>query len=76
MKLTGLFKVTKVKKKTQAVFFKGLKEGDSFAMSYSLNGWYHNAPTVDILQGGDVKHINTANQLRNNLANFDIEQVC
>ena len=74
MKLTGKFKVTAVKKKTSAVFFKDLKVGDEFELSYSMNGYYHSAPWIDISKGGQVVHGNNANQLRNNLDKFEVKQ--
>ncbi|WP_434813936.1 hypothetical protein ACRV5I_20360 [Bacillus halotolerans] len=75
MHLTAKVIVTGIKKKTSAVFFKDLKVGDEFELSYSLNGWYHSAPSIDIYQDEQIKHMNTANQLRNNLANFEVEQI-
>lgn len=75
MELSGLFMVEEVLKKTKAEFFKDLAAGDTFEMMYNLNGWYHNAPSVDIKVNGEYKHCNTANQLRNNLRNFKIKQV-
>ena len=75
MNLTGKFKIKAIKKKTQAIFFKGLKVGDEFELSYNLNGGYNNAPWVEIIQDGKVVHGNDGLQLRKNLDKFELEQV-
>jgi hypothetical protein len=75
MILSGKFRVTGIKKKTGAVFFKELKVGDEFTLQYSLNGWYHSAPSVDIYKDGKYVHCNNANQLRNNMEKFEVEQI-
>ncbi|PEO36761.1 hypothetical protein [Bacillus wiedmannii] len=48
MKLSNSFRVTEVKKKTQASFFKDLKVGDVFSMSFNLKGGYHSAPMIEL----------------------------
>ncbi|CDQ21747.1 hypothetical protein [Halobacillus karajensis] len=73
--LTGVFEVKEIKKKTSAKFFKDLKVGDVFELSYSMNGFYGGSPTIDILGSNGVKHMNNPNQLRNNMFNFEIEQI-
>ncbi|ARO62432.1 Uncharacterized protein B5E38_5012 [Bacillus cereus] len=55
MRLSNTFRVTKIVKKTQAAFFKGLKVGDEFSLVFPLNGGYGNAPTIEIYQNGDYK---------------------
>lgn len=55
MKLSNSFRVTEIKKKTQAKFFKDLKVGDEFSLVYEINGWHGSAPTVDVYQNG--KHV-------------------
>ncbi|MCS0827441.1 hypothetical protein NX029_26355 [Cytobacillus firmus] len=74
MRLSGKFKVVAVKKKTSAVFFKDLKEGDEFSLSYDLNGGYGYAPSILIRKGTEC-HWNNGLQLRTNLAKFEVEQV-
>lgn len=75
MNLTGSFKVVEVLKKTQAVFFKQLKAGDEFDLSYDLNGGYKMAPQIKIIQNGVVVHKNDGVQLLSNLDKFKIEQI-
>lgn len=75
MELKGKFKVTNVKKKTAAVFFKDLKEGDEFELVYNLNGGYGNSPWIAIYQDGQKVHGNNGLQLKSNLRNFEIEQL-
>lgn len=75
MNLTGSFRVVEVLKKTQAVFFKQLKAGDEFDLSYDLNGGYNSSPQIKIVQNGVVVHKNDGLQLRTNLEKFKIEQV-
>lgn len=74
MELSGKFKVLSIKSKTSAVLFKDFKVGDEFILRYNLNGWYGSAPTIDIISTKG-KHSNTANQLNNNLSNFELEQL-
>lgn len=73
MILKGKFKVTAIKKKTQAVFFKELKVGDEFELFYNLNGGYNSAPWIQIIQEGKGVHGNDALQLRKNLDKFELE---
>jgi hypothetical protein len=75
MKLTGKFKVTGIKKKTSAMFFKELKVGDEFELVYNFNGWYKSAPTIYIYQDGVCVHNNNALQLSDNMDKFEIEQL-
>jgi hypothetical protein len=75
MILRGKFKVVATRKRTAAIFFKHLKPGDEFELSYDLNGFYGGAPWVNILQNGKVVHGNNALQLKNNLCNFELEQI-
>ncbi|PGO60603.1 hypothetical protein [Priestia megaterium] len=75
MELTGLFKVKAIKKKTSAKFFKGLKVGDEFKLSYDINGGYNSAPYIRIYQNGEGVHWNNATQLSGNLGNFELEQL-
>lgn len=75
MNLTGKFKITAIKKKTQAVFFKELKVGDEFELSYNFNGGYKSAPWIEIIQNGKVVHGNDALQLSKNLDKFELEQL-
>lgn len=74
MYLSGKFKVTGIRKKTSAVFFKDLQVGDEFTLVYTMNGYYHSAPAIVIYKDGVKVHMNNANQLNNNLSKFDIEQ--
>ncbi|MGV4321200.1 hypothetical protein [Bacillus mojavensis] len=75
MKLTGTFRVKRIKKKTSAVFFKDLKVGDEFTLQYNLNGYYGSAPWIDIYKDGEHVHHNNALQLVMNLEKFEIEQI-
>lgn len=75
MKLKGKFKITAIKKKTQAKFFNELNVGDEFELSYDLNGGYNKAPWIEIIQEGKVVHGNDGLQLRKNLDKFELEQV-
>ncbi|UNY48726.1 hypothetical protein P9294_gp011 [Bacillus phage FADO] len=75
MELTGKFRVKEIKKKTSAVFFKNLKVGDEFTLTYNLNGYYESAPVIDIYKDGEHAHHNNALQLVTNLEKFEIEQV-
>lgn len=75
MILTGKFKVVGITKKTAAMFFKSLKVGDEFELSYNLNGSYGGAPWIKIIQGGEVVHGNNALQLQKNLDNFTLQQL-
>lgn len=70
--LSGSFKVEKVLKTTNAVWFKGLKEGDVFELRYNLNGRYKGAPSIDIFQEGKKVHSNNASQLKDNLEKFKV----
>jgi hypothetical protein len=74
MVLSGTFKVTSIKKKTKAVFFKDLTVGDEFTLQYGLSGSYGYAPYIDIIGIGKT-HNNSASQLSSNLDNFEIEQI-
>jgi hypothetical protein len=74
MKLTGTFTVQAVKKKTSAMFFKDLNVGDTFTLSYNLNGYYTGAPSIRIYKDGEYVHSNTALQLKNNLGNFELTE--
>lgn len=75
MNLTGEFKVKAIKKKTAAVFFKDLKVGDEFTLTYNFNGFYTGAPTIDIWKDGKHQHYNNARQLKENLDKFELEQL-
>lgn len=74
MVLDNTFKVLKIKKKTQAVFFSDLKAGDVFKLEYDLNGFYQGCPTVDILVNNKCVHYNNSLQLTKNLDNFELEK--
>jgi len=73
--LRGNFKVKEVKKKTQAKFFKDLSVGDEFQLQYSLSGSFGFAPVIFIHLKGTRVHHNHPLQLKNNLENFEIEQI-
>lgn len=72
MVLTGTFKVEKILKNTNAIWFKELKEGDLFELRYNLNGFYKGAPSIDIYQEGKKVHSNNASQLKGNLDKFKL----
>ncbi|MED1125456.1 hypothetical protein [Bacillus atrophaeus] len=74
MELKGKFRVI-AKKKTSAVFFKELRVGDEFELSYSLNGGCTSAPWIQIIQNGQVVHGNNADQLSKNLDKFELKQI-
>lgn len=75
MNLTGKFKVLAIVKKTSAEWFKNLKVGDEFELHYNINGLYHSAPSIAIVQNGKAVHYNLAGQLNKNLEKFEIVQV-
>lgn len=75
MELKGKFRVAKINKKTQAVFFKGLKAGDEFELRYNLNGGYNSAPSIGIYQDDKRVHWNDALQLTRNMEKFELEQI-
>ena len=75
IQLTASYKVTEVKKRTQAKFFKELKVGDVFTLTYDLNGHYKSAPTIKLSADGKAPQYNSSLQLSNNLINFELEEV-
>lgn len=76
MELHGKYKVIEIKKKTQARFFRELKVGDTFELSYSLNGMYkYQAPYIEIFVDGEYVHRNNASQLSSNLNNFKLQEL-
>lgn len=74
VELTGGFIVRRVKKKTSAKFFNGLRVGDVFELRYDLNGQYNGAPTIDIYAFEKLVHTTNALQLSKNLTNFELEE--
>lgn len=73
--LTGTYRVKSIKKKMSAKIFKDLKVGDVFKLKYDLNGKYRGAPHVDIYIDEKHVHTNKTLQLRNNLLNFELEEI-
>ncbi|MDF9611887.1 hypothetical protein P5763_07345 [Bacillus cereus] len=78
MKLSNSFRVTEIKKKTQASFFKDLKVGDVFSMSFNLKGGYHSAPMIELTSdhGKARKYASQVfQQLKGFEPNFSVEEV-
>ena len=64
-----------VKKKTKANFFETLKIGDIVEFQYDLNGKYKKVAVVSILKNGEEMTTNKISILRNNLSNFEYEDM-
>lgn len=74
VQLTASYKITGIKKKTQAANFKECKVGDVIQLSYGLHGSYHGAPQVKVCIG-DNCFWNYADQLSKTLDKFELEKI-
>lgn len=75
MELTAMYKITAIKKKTQAKAFKSLEVGDSFELKYNLNGYYKGSPTVEVFSKGEKLGSQYASQLVTTLEYFELEEI-